>query len=602
MDAPKIVTLLVLLLAVLALMREWLPVGLVAILAPLSLVLLRCFLDLRLIEPEQMWAGLGHPAVVAVGAMFVVSAGLSRTGAVGFLGHGLSRLASTGRRRIVGTMMVAVAVMSAFINNTTVVLVCLPVVLAMCERIDHPPSRYLIPLSFASIFGGMMTLVGTSTNLVVAQVGRTEVQEVYQEDLYVPGMWDFFPVGIVFVAVGVVYMIFFGLRLLPDRVALSMTLARGMTTEYVTEAEILQGSALVGRKLGDVAGKYQLRVLQLIRGDVIEIPDKETLLEAEDILLVKGRASQIIDLSTGSGTALLPEVDAADMKARQVGMTLAEVIVPPRSRWVDKRVADIGFRSRYGVSVIAVQRHGHHIRQKVGELQVEPADMLLVQGTVPSLRNLRSSENLILIEGVQEEVKVRRMAPLALLVMGGFVFVVSTGILDIATGAVTAAAAMVLTRCLTLREAYQSADWNVLFLLAGFLAMGVALNEVGLAADAANLLLGIASDQPLWLVIGGLYLVTATLSDVLSNTATAALMIPIVVKTAYLMEANPEPFLMTVAFAASAAFLTPVGYQTNLLVFAPGGYRFKDFIVVGLPLRVVFTLLAAVLIPVVYPA
>ena len=338
-----------------------------------------------------------------------------------------------------------------------------------------------------------------------------------------------------------------------------------------------------------------------MRHDIIEIPAKSIELDVGDVLLVKGGASQIIDLTSGAGTALLPGVDEADIRARRVGMTLAEVIVPPSSRWIDRRVDDIGFRSRYGVSVIAVQRHGHHVRQKVGELRVEPADMLLVQGSVESLRNLRASENLILVEGVQEQVKVRTKAPIALAILVGFVALISTGLTDIATGSVVAAAAMVLTRCITLQQAFAAPDWNVLFLLAGFLAIGVAMDQVGLAGDVADGLIALLYGAPPWLVIGAIYLFVAFISDVLSNQATAALMVPIVVKAAVLFEWRAEPFLMAVAFAASAAFLTPVGYQTNLLVYAPGGYRFRDFIVVGLPLRVIFAIIAAAAIPWIYP-
>ncbi|NRA97789.1 MAG: SLC13 family permease [Planctomycetes bacterium] len=596
MNGEQIATLLVLALAVVSLLMEWLPIGLVAILAPLTLVICRVVEPeaTGLLLPEEMWAGLSHKAVVAVAAMFVVSVGVSRTGAVAFLGDALTGIAASGRRRIVAVMMLIVAVMSAFVNNTTVVLVCLPVVLTMCERMDHPPSRYLIPLSFASIFGGMMTMVGTSTNIVVAEVGSAA------DSNFQPGMWDFFPVGVLFVVVGVAYMTLIGIKLLPDRVALSMTLSRGIPTEYVTEAEVLPDSSLAGRSLGEVAEKYRLRVLQLVRRDIIEIPAKDIELEVGDVLLVKGGASQIIDLSSGAGTSLLPGVDEADIKARRVGMTLAEVIVPPSSRWIDRRVDEIGFRSRYRVSVIAVQRHGHHVRQKVGELRVEPADMLLVQGSVESLRNLRASENLILVEGVQDQVKERTKAPIALAILAGFVALVSTGTTDIATGAVLAAASMVLTRCLTVQQAYSAPDWNILFLLAGFLAMGTALDKVGLARMAADGLVGLLQGTSPWVIVGTVYLFVAFMSDLLSNQAVATLMIPIVVKASASLGWNSQPLLMTVAFAASAAFLTPVGYQTNLLVYAPGGYRFRDFIVVGLPLRFAFAVIAAIAIPMVY--
>lgn len=592
MSPDSIITLVVLVVAIVLMVSELLPVGLVALLAPLLLVLT------DVLQAREMWAGLSHPAVVAVAAMFVVSKGLDRTGALGFLGNGLASIAQHGQRYLLFVMMIAVAVMSAFTNNTTVVLVCLPVVLSMCERMNHPPSRYLIPLSFASIFGGTMTLVGTSTNIVVAEVGRDSVAAAYgSEPAFIIGMWDFAPVGAVFLIAGIVYLVIFGPRLLPDRVALSMALSRGTPTEYFTEADILEGSSLVGKPLSEVAKKYDVRVLQLIRNDVIELSTPSNTLRAGDTLVLKGKPRQIVDFSDGTGAALLLDTGGEEMKTRSVDMTLAEVIVPPSSRWIGRQVSEIGFRSRYGVAVIALQRHGHHVRQKVGELVVEPADMLLVQGTVESLRNLRASENLILIEGIDGQIPIRTRAPLALLITALFVILVATGLLDIATGAVAAAVAMVLVRCITVQQAFDSFDWNVLFMLAGFLALGKALDKVGLAADAAHGLIQLMADAPFWMVVGAIYLLTAFLSDLLSNTAIAALMVPIVVQASRLLEVRPEPLVMAVAFAASAAFLTPVGYQTNLLVFGPGGYRFRDFIRVGLPLRFVFVILACVAIP-----
>ena len=596
MSTEAIITLAILLGTVVCLIREWLPVGLAAILAPLVLVLL------KVLEPKDMWAGLAHPAVVAVAAMFVVSTAVSRTGALSFLADGLSRVAQRGQRSVLVVLLVMVAAMSAFTNNTTVVLICLPVVLTLCDRTEQPPSRLLIPLSFASIFGGMMTLVGTSTNIVVAEEGRRAVRAEYgDQTLFDPGMWDFAPMGGVFLVAGLLYLVMFSQRLLPDRAALSMTLSKGVPSEYFTEAEIKAGSSLVGKQLGDVVARYKLRVIQLIRDAVILRPDQQKILREGDVLLLKGAPNRIADFSTGTGADLLPDIEAEDVTTRGVDMTMAELIVPPRSRWLGRPVSEIAFRSRYGVSVIAVQRHGHHVRQKVGELRVEPADMLLVQGTLESLRNLRLSENFILIEGAERDLPSRKRAPVALAILAGFILLVATGLLDIATGAVVTAAAMVLFRCLTAQQAFDSFDWNVLFMLAGFLGLGVALEKVGLAHDAAEHLMGLLQGAPGWIVIGTIYLLTAFLSDLLSNTAVAALMVPIVVQAAHLHQARPEPFVMAVAFAASAAFLTPLGYQTNLLVFGPGGYQFKDFIKIGLPLRISFIILAAAFIPYFYP-
>ncbi len=584
MEGAALLTLVVLAATTVLLVTEALPIGIVALLGPVVLVLG------GVLDAQELWQGLAHPAVVAIAAMFVVSAGISRTNALGFLGDGLTRISERGPRYVLVVMMAAVALISAFTNNTTVVLVGLPVLLAMCEKTDQPPSRYLIPLSFASIFGGMMTLVGTSTNVVVAELSPPDV---------VLGMWTFLPMGAVYVLAGVLYMAFVGVRFLPDRMALSMTLSRGIPTEYVTEAEIGAGSVLIGKTLDEVSQRNEVQVLELVRNGIIEVPRPDAVLRDGDVLILKGAPGQIVDLSR-SGANIVPTEDDRHVTTRDVDMTLAEVIVPPGSRWIDRRVSDIGFRSRYGVSVMALQRHGHHLRQKVGDVYVEPADMLLVQGTVDALRNLRASENLILVEGIEENVPRRAKAPLALSVLLAFVLLVSFTDLGLATCAITCGIAMVLSRCLTAQQAYSSLDFNVLLPLVGFLALSTALEKTGLAQDAASTTMSLLDGAPMWLIVAVLYAITAFASDILSNGAVAALMVKIVVPAAALLGVDPTIFLMTVAFAASAAFLTPVGYQTNLLVYGPGGYRFGDFIRVGLPLRLIFIVLAAVFVPLFY--
>ncbi|MFH0947318.1 MAG: SLC13 family permease [Planctomycetota bacterium] len=577
------------------LIRETLPIGLVALLAPLVLVLT------GVLEDHEMWKGLSNPAVVAVGAMMVVSEAVSRTGALGFLGDGLARLEKHGQRFVLLALAATVALMSAFTNNTTVVLVFLPVVLSMCKKQGLAPSRFLIPLSFASILGGMTTLVGTSTNVVVAEVGRREVLNAYGEDLFNPGMWDFLPLGAIFMLAGIAYLVILGPRLLPDRVVLSMSLSSGVPTQYFTEADVPDGSPLVGQPLADVTRKFGVRVIELIRREVIEIPRPETLLEAGDTLLLTGSPGQIIDFSDRAGASLLPGMEPSDLKTRGVELTLAEVIVPPRSQWIHRRIKEIGFRSRFDVDVIAVQRHGHHVRTQVGDLRVQPADMLLVQGTPESLRKIRQEDSLILLEGVSGQIQNRRKAPIALGVLALFVGLVAILRIDLAVAAVVAAAVMVLLRAVTLQQAYQSFDWNVLFMLAGFLGLGTALEKTGLARDTATAMITLLADAPLWMVFGTTYLLAAFLSDIITNAAVAALMVPVMVQASRLLDMSPVPFLMTVAFAASAAFLTPMGYQTNLLVYGPGGYRVSDFVKIGLPLRLGFAVIAAFLVPVFYP-
>lgn len=597
LTADQVITLLVLAVTLVALVREWLPMGMVGVLAPLTLVVT------GVIQPGTMWSGLANSAVITVAAMFVVSAAVSRTGALGFVGDRLAAMGATGERRLALMLMLPVALLSAFINNTTVVLVFIPLVLGLCERLQKAPSSFMIPLSFASIFGGMATLIGTSTNIIVANEGAATVERAYSDGtVFDPGMWTFSPMGVVFLVAGLAYMALVGTRMLPVRVALPLSLERGRPREYVTEVEIPEHSSLVGKPLGEFVRRFdEVRVLQLIRGDVIRTPQKDEGLRAGDVLLVKGPPGRIVELDSHTRDTQISGAGGEDVRARTVDATLAEVIIPPGSRWVGRTVSDIGFRARYNVSVMAVQRHGHHIRQKVGGLRVEPSDVVLVQGSVDSLRQLRRSDNLILVEGVGRRVKLKRRAPVALAGLALFVLIASMGWLDTATAGVLIASLLVLGRCLTLQEAFDAVDWNVMFILAGSLVLGRAVHACGLdsvAADGLHDLLG--GLGPGW-ALAVFFGVTAFLTDAVSNGAAAALMIPVVVESALRHGVDPEPFLMAVAFGASAAFLTPYGYQTNLLVYSPGGYRFRDFVAVGLPLRLLFWVLAALLLPVFHP-
>jgi di/tricarboxylate transporter len=600
MLTEQVLTLLVLVACVLLLAMEWLPVGLVGVVAPLVLVL--C----GVLPAPELWKSFSAPAVVAVGAMFVMSAALSRTGSLSFAGDILLAAGKEEHRKVVTIFMIVVAAVSAFVTNTTVVLVFLPIALHLCAQLDEPPSRYLMPLSFAAIFGGMVTLVGTSTNVILAEVGHGAVQEATARypgmRPFEPGMWSFTPMGLCFVAAGILYMVLVGTRLLPKRFVVNMSLARGTLTEYVTEVEVLAKSSLAGRTIEEVKTRYPgLRVLQHIRGEASQAARPDIKLSTGDVLLVKGAADHIVLLDSSSGFSVLPEVDPGDVKTRPTDSTLGEVIVPPTSRWIGRKVKDIAFRARYGVSAIAVQRHGHHIRESVGELRVEPADMLLVQGPAENLRKLRVSDNLILIEGGEIEVRRPKHAPIALAGLVAFVGLVSLEWLDLVTAAVVVAACLILLRCLSLQEAFDAVDWSLLFLLAGSLALGKAVDVVNLDAVFADLVKGTAVGASPIVLVGLLYLFTSFLTDLLSNGAVAALMVPLVVETAGRLCISPTPLLMTVGFAASAAFLTPYGYQTNLIVYGPGGYRFRDFVVVGLPLRFLFLGLAMALIPVFYP-
>ena len=492
MSVEQIWVLTVLAGAFLLLVTEWLPVGITGLLIIVSLILGDMLLEGGIQPAETVYASLVNTAVIAVGCMFVISSGITRTGAVGLIANVVTERPGSDPKHVFTAVLLLVMVASAFMNNTPLVLIFMPVVLGLSERMDRAPSKTLIPLSFISIMGGMCTLIGTSTNIVVA----SSVSDVSGGEFEL-GMFDFLPMGIILGSVGAVYLLLFGQRLLPERASLGLSLQEGIATEYMTELEIFDGSDLIGKRIGDAFPPGRsVRVLQVIRNDVIRAARPEVVLEPGDLLLVKGEPAAIMSFNQREDTGVIPAINIEESgesrlprdkgEPRRVEVTLAEVVLTPGSRWVGRRVREVKFRERYGVSVFAVQRHGSHLREKVDELRLRAGDILLVQGSIRDLRNLKASDNLLVIEGVQRGIPHRQRAPLAVFAVA--IFVVFAGVQPtmVHLAAMVAALVMVLTRCLTAREAYSSLDWDILFLLAGTLALGGAFEATGLAQDAAQ--------------------------------------------------------------------------------------------------------------------
>lgn len=599
MSLPAFCSLAILVIGLVVLIADWLPSGLTGLLMILALALL------GVLTPEQALAGLVDPAVVAVAAMLVLSAGIERTGAITYVANLFMGGARSPTTAYVG-LLLAVMVLSAFVNNTPIVLVFMPVVLGLCERMGEPPSKLLIPLSFVSILGGMCTLVGTSTNLVIAGALKQA-----SGGAYTLGMFDFTRLGVILAAAGVVFILLFRKRLLPTRVSLALLSDKGIATEYMTEIEVMSGSPHVGQTVGAMLAldkqSKDVRLLQLIRDEVIRAAKRDTVLEAGDLLLIKGDPKTIVEARRRvTGGAAKDEGAGAGAGAgaeqmRTTDQTLFEVIVAPNSRFLDRRIKDIAFRGRFEASVFALQRSGAHHRQRVEDMRLKAGDVLLVQGTPKSIAALKSSPDLIVVEGVHEAIPHTNRAPMALLAIGLFVLLAVTGLQPIAIAAMIAVAVMVIGRCLTAAEAYQALAWDVLLLIAGTLAVGEALRVTGLAADAATWIAGVCGPFGDHACVFGLFVLTTGLTQVLSNNAAAAIMTPLAFETGEALPGiGPMPFVMAVAFGASCAFMTPIAYQTNLLIFGPGGYRFTDFGRLGLPLTLIITVLATILLPVMY--
>ena len=589
----EILIVLAVLIGALALwLTEWLPIDLVALCIPIVFILT------GILEPGEATAGFASTALLTVGAIFVVSAGLTRTGVITFVGDKIIHFARGDDRRLLLTVMVTMAAFSGFINNTAVVAMFLPIMLKVAREFDMPPSKLLIPLSFASILGGTLSLIGTSTNILVHSL-------MVDHGLRGLGMFEFTPVGSIYAVVGIAYLYFIGSKLLPDRGTVTSYLSgqRG-ATEYMTEVQVPVGSALVGRSVEEALGKAhsEIRLLQIIRGEIVFWPPLDQVtIEADDVFLLKGDVNEMLALYKREGLELLPGLKADAARYAVKDMALAEVVITPNSPLIGRSLRDVQFRQHYGASVMALQRHGEHLRDELPTIRLRVGDVLLVIADRTELARLMTFDEFLVLDAVQEVVVRGDKAPFALALVLGLVVAASLTSVPILVLAMAAAVLMVLTGCLTMRHAYASLDLSVLVLIGGAISLGKAMDVTGAAELIATQVVGAFGPFGPQAVLSSVYLLTVLFTELMSNNAAAALMIPIALSIANGLGVDPRPFAIAVAFAGSAAFSTPIGYQTNTLVYGPGGYKFLDYTRIGVPLNLILWLLATLLIPLWWP-
>lgn len=562
-----------------------------------ALIVLLALVLTGVLTPEEAVHGFANPAFLTVGAMFVLSAGLLRTGALTALSERVMVLSRGSERRLTLLLMVTVAVCSAFVNNTPVVVIFLPMVLSIANRSSILPSKVLIPLSYGAILGGTCTLMGTSTNILISSM-------VAGEGMRPLGMFEFTGMGVLFAIVGITYIYFIGRRFLPSHGTVT-TYGSGRLKEYLTEIEVPEGSPLCDRSADDVVAEYasRVQVFQIIRGEEIFWPPFASLrIRPGDAFLVKGEVNPLMNLIQSPEVSLSPGVGGSEADAGNLReMALAELVINPNSPLIGESLRNIHFPERYGVQALAIQRHGSHLREKVSEIPLRVGDVLLVLGGEAALNRLGAAPEFILLEEVREVVVNRKRSWVALTVLGLVVLLAATNILSILTAALAGAVVMVLTGCLVAREAYRAIDKSVLVLIAGSLSLGTALEKTGAASLLADRLVDLVGWGGPVAVLSGFYLLTVLLTEVMTNTAAAAVMLPIAVSTAAGLGVNPRSFIVAILFGASASFATPIGYQTNTFVYGPGGYSFTDFIRVGLPLQLTLWLLASIVIPILWP-
>lgn len=579
--------------AIMLFTTEAIAVDMVALLAMSALVLG------GIITPGEGLAGFSSSATVAVGGMLVLSAGLASTGAVSQFPRLLAPVFRRSMTLGLAAMMAVVSLISAFINNTACVAVFLPVCLGISKMTRVSPSKLLMPLSFAAIFGGTCTLVGTSPNLVVSSIAENHGLKPF-------GMFEFTLLGLVTLLGGTVYMLTLGQLLLPGRRRASeMTKHFGMA-KYLAEIVLLPGAPAIGQPLSNntVLAAHEIEVVSLTRdGEVVTLPPPSTVLHEGDILLVSCDVESLVTLQQGQHVRLKTDMKVRDRDLQERDGALLEVLVPPGSPLARQTLESYNFRARLGGTAIALRHRGEDevIHRQVAKTRLLAGDVLLVEVRRDRLDELKSRAEVVVISESQFDRPQRRRMLTASLIFLTVVGLASLNVLPIEIASVAGAVAMILTGCMTREAAYQALDLKILVLIAGSLSLGTAMEKSGVAAVIGQSIVNYLGPYGPFVLISAVYLGTSILTELISNAAAAALMAPLAIASAGSVGCDPRPLLIAVTFACSASFMTPVGYQTNTMIYGPGQYRFLDFLKVGIPLNLLFWVLASLFIPYFFP-
>jgi di/tricarboxylate transporter len=566
-------------------------VDLVALLVLLAVGLL------RLIDPERIFDGFANPAVITVWAVYIVSGGLFRTGVADAMGRLILRLAGSSEVRLIATIMLTCGVISAFMNNVGATAMLMPALVDIARRTRVPVSKLLIPLSFSSLLGGAMTLIGTPANILATNL-------LADQGLPTLSFFDFTPMGIVLLTTGVLYMVTLGRRLLPVRLGAQGRRDVYRLRGYVTQIRIPITSSLAGKSLMEAAlGRdYDLTVLAIERNGRNVVPVvRDTRLETDDLLTIEGSADALLAARQALGFAIEAERRLEVERLEAENVRLIEATLAPNSGLSGRTLRGISFRDRYGFTALAIWRHGETITEKLREVALHFGDALLLQGPAHRIPDLQQGQDFLVLEQLEVEHFRRRKAPIAVAALLSAILLVVLAGFHISLAMVIAAVIMVLTGCQTIEEAHQSIDWRTVFLVAGMLPLGMAMDETGTARYLADLMLGALGHWGPLALLGGVYFLAALVTQAMSNAAAIVLIVPIAIDTALGLGANHITFTMAVVIGAATSFLSPVGHKANVLVFGPGGYRFFDYARVGALLTVLLLIVSLICLPVFWP-
>ena len=568
-----------------------------------ALSILAVVLVLGYISPEEAISGFANPAVITIALLFVLSHALQKSGILEYMVIRLNKL--TERSRFLGlfVFLISVALASAFVNNTAIVAIFIPLTIRLAQKYNLSPSKLLMPLSYIAIIGGTLTLVGTSTNLLVNSIYINSISS--SPPL---GMFEFAKFGLVMLVIGMAYLLIAVPFLIPSRTVTSSLTKSYHMGGYLTELKVSADSPLVGRTCKEraVNKNYDITVLDILRdGKLISKNIRDTFIHPEDILFVRGSLENFLRMKEVEKVTMLTDEKLTQDELIHDDNTLVECLITNQTDLVGKSLMEINFRRRFGSFILAIRREGEILRKKIAHVVLQAFDTLLIYGPIEKIKELSDSGDFIVLGEIEATLQKHKYWWVSVAVIFGAVILAALGIVPILKGALIGAIFLLVIKVITANEAYQSINWQVIVLIAALIPLGIVIQKSGTAFWIGTVLNDIANTfNPLirpTIMLSLVYLVTIILTEMTSNAATAIIMTPIAISAAQQMGLDPRTFVFAVCFAASASFITPIGYQTNLMVYGPGGYKFTDYVRMGLPLAIVLWCIATWLIPILWP-
>jgi len=567
-----------------------------------AMIILTILFVMGYLTPQEALSGFSNPAVITIAFLFIISHALQKTRILEYLIIRVRRLADRSIRLGRAVYLLTIGLASAVVNNTAIVAIFMPVSIRLSQKYKMSPSKILIPLSYAAILGGTLTLVGTSTNLLVNSIYALE------PGVEPMGMFEFTKYGIILLVIGLTYILFIAPHLLPSRTSTSSLTKSYHLGGYLTEMKIANESPLNGKTCMDrgINKNYDVMVLDILRdGKMITNSIRLTRLKENDILFVRGTLENFLRMKEVEKVTLLTDEKLTQEELEKEDNVLVEALITDKSDLVGQSLMTGNFRRRFGLFIIAIRREGSILRKKIAHVVLNAYDTLLVYGPEKKVNNLSENGEFLVLGEVDAELQKQRLWWMTIVAILGTITLAAFGIMPIVKSAMLGVVVLLTLRIITPQESYQSINWQVIILISALIPVGIVIQKTGTAEWLGGFIASATSSAPKdWqpkVLLGLIYLITVVLTEVSSNAATAIIMTPIALAVTQQMGFDPRAFVFAVAFAASASFITPVGYQTNLMVYGPGGYKFGDYIRVGLPLALIFWITAIFILPVLWP-